>query len=371
MDVDEPILIDVSSYKDIMAYMIMDSLSIEKEYWPESYLTMARSVRYEFPGDTPKLYFADPELPLLILDRTKLAPGIGYHTSPSLPDPRDAAQRSYSSSVHNSDKIEDKAKKQPVTEPTSSIPVRENEKTQAVNLAAGAFHPCGFGLDCEVEMLLSLVAIQRWVLCTQALVRPGFIDRMSDGKHHINNDSDIIKGWQIGQGKMKHFVITRMTSGRILGSSLNITFASIPFHISTLLLPLAYGGIHLAARNTHFPSATEFLLWKISAITVMVFVPCCYLLLISIAFGELITDMFSETFNEWLSKRTSGRTRASLKNLLDNVNLVLFFGASPALMVLMVGFSRLYLVVESFISLRAIPLGALATTPWVQSIPHL
>lgn len=33
--------------------------------------------------------------------------------------------------------------------------------------------------------------------------------------------------------------------------------------------------------------------------------------------------------------------------------------------------SRLYLVTESFLSLRHVPIGAYAAVPWVQNIPHV
>ena len=351
-----------------MAYMIMDSLSIEKEYWPEDNPIMTRSVKHQFEGDHKILYFRASELRLLILDKTKLAPGTKHHTKPFVPGSGDAAQKPFPTSIRTSDKVEDRAREQPTN--SSSIQVGKDKEPRPINLAAGAFHPCGFGIDGEIELSLSPATIQRWILCTQALARTGFIDRMSNEESRSNGDSNMIKGWQIGQGKKKHLVTSRMTSGQIIGS-LDLTLTSIPFHIATLLLPLAYGGIHLAARNTHFPSATESLLWKISAITVMVFVPCCYLLLISVFVSVFIADTFNESFVRWLSKRTSARTRTSLKTWLDNVNLVLFISVPLALMVLMFSFSRLYLVVESFISLRAIPLGALAATPWVQSIPHL
>ena len=33
--------------------------------------------------------------------------------------------------------------------------------------------------------------------------------------------------------------------------------------------------------------------------------------------------------------------------------------------------SRIYIVVESFISLRHVPIGVYAAIPWVQDIPHI
>ena len=42
-----------------------------------------------------------------------------------------------------------------------------------------------------------------------------------------------------------------------------------------------------------------------------------------------------------------------------------------ALLALAYSLSRVYLVVESFISLRHAPIGAYAAVPWVEAVPHI
>ena len=43
----------------------------------------------------------------------------------------------------------------------------------------------------------------------------------------------------------------------------------------------------------------------------------------------------------------------------------------PIALCLLYILSRLYIVVEAFISLRHVPIGVYAAVPWVQAIPHV
>lgn len=102
-----------------------------------------------------------------------------------------------------------------------------------------------------------------------------------------------------------------------------------------VFLSLAYGGIHLAAWNFQFPSVTEQLVWKIACIIIMTTTATAML---SIPYFE----SNSLTFERWMI----------------------------TLLVLSI-LARTYLVVESFISLRHVPIGVFAALPWVQNIPHI
>lgn len=109
------------------------------------------------------------------------------------------------------------------------------------------------------------------------------------------------------------------------------------------LFPMIYGGVHLAARNFHFPSTTESTLWKIASIGITVFIPVC-------GIGNLTFWKLGHFF--WP---------------FDD-----FIGLVVALVLLLVFYTlaRTYIVIEAFISLREAPLGVYVTTNWLQSIPH-
>lgn len=102
--------------------------------------------------------------------------------------------------------------------------------------------------------------------------------------------------------------------------------------LTLLLLPIAYGGIHLAAWGFEFPSPAESLLWKISCLIIMGLLAMVVLM-------------------HWISSM-------ELRHFAY-IMLILYVAA------------RIFIVVESFISLRHVPIGVYAAVPWVQNIPHI
>ncbi|QYS99871.1 hypothetical protein H0G86_006989 [Trichoderma simmonsii] len=105
-----------------------------------------------------------------------------------------------------------------------------------------------------------------------------------------------------------------------------------------------FGGIHLFAWNSRFPTDTEKLLWRISAL-MAIGVPYLYIATHIPLIGSTVTDI----------RRRMKRTR--------NITLgyiAIFY--TPC---------RLFLVAESFRSLYYLPSEAFEATPAVMSIPHL
>ena len=124
------------------------------------------------------------------------------------------------------------------------------------------------------------------------------------------------------------------------------------FMLVLVTLPLVYGGIHLATWDFHFASKTEHLLWKIACFDIMGTIP--FGALYSLAFRS--SSLFpARTFN-------FGR--------VDKLEQALLWAFYPPLATLY-ALARLYIVVESFISLRHVPIGSYAAVPWVQDIPHV
>lgn len=60
------------------------------------------------------------------------------------------------------------------------------------------------------------------------------------------------------------------------------------------------------------------------------------------------------------------RLKRCLRWVLEGLGL-----ANTTMLDLLYTASRLYLVTESFLSLRHVPIGAYAAVPWVQTIPHI
>ena len=126
--------------------------------------------------------------------------------------------------------------------------------------------------------------------------------------------------------------------------------------ILLVALPLVYGGIHLTTWDFHFASQTEHLLWKIACIDIMGTIP------LGVTFFAC-TDRINDIVF------TKGWPRAkemAAMSALGYINWVLF---TPIFV--FYALSRIYIVVESFISLRHVPIGVYAAIPWVQDIPHI
>ena len=101
--------------------------------------------------------------------------------------------------------------------------------------------------------------------------------------------------------------------------------------VDGVLLSLIYDGVHLTAWYYSFVTRSEQLLWRISGIIVM---------------AQFLLQWWSGTciFGFLIFMR-------------------------PAMILCI--FVRVFLVIESFISLRHAPLGVYTAVPWVQSIPHI
>jgi hypothetical protein len=101
-------------------------------------------------------------------------------------------------------------------------------------------------------------------------------------------------------------------------------------------LGLGFGAIHVGGSNFDFPSITEQLLWRISSVA-------CAVLPFMILLATYTQKYLSETMYEILFK----------------VLMVLYF------------LSRIFMFVEMFVSLRAVPASVYQTPQWSQYFPSL
>ncbi|KAK3943220.1 hypothetical protein QBC46DRAFT_377836 [Diplogelasinospora grovesii] len=140
-------------------------------------------------------------------------------------------------------------------------------------------------------------------------------------------------------------------------------------HLFTFYLPAIYGGVHLFAWNAEFPSAPEALLWKISCISIMAMPSWLFLLILS----ALRYNLFRM---QRVSSSEGGRNNGVLHSIRTFVR-ILYICVICVISVIGVAFAllyilaRLYIIVESFISLRAVPVGVYLTPSWIQMIPHV
>ena len=164
-----------------------------------------------------------------------------------------------------------------------------------------------------------------------------------------------------------------------------------------------YAAIHLALWNHDFPTHAELLLWRVCAITLaapaiilVVMVSCAVSAWnISIAFKfaqslnkyKAFAAIYAEMRSRWVKieefwtkayKESGSHVGywcvtflwiAFLFVPLWIVGCVLIV-ASPFGLILY-GFARIYIVAESFLSLRHVPIGVYQDVSWAQYVPHL
>jgi hypothetical protein len=124
----------------------------------------------------------------------------------------------------------------------------------------------------------------------------------------------------------------------------------ILFLIAIVLVQAAYAGAHLGALSIMFPSQKERLLWKIS----------CYILFANTALGAITLLLIDIDSRVYLGDYFS--------NFVDSV------GDGTAIFIVpLILCSRAYIVIESFISLRHVPIGVYQTPQGniMDYVPHL
>jgi hypothetical protein len=169
------------------------------------------------------------------------------------------------------------------------------------------------------------------------------------------------------------------------------------FTFALIMLTASYGGVHLAAWHFNFPTTTEKWLWHSSCIYVASYAGSILLI------DFLVRCMTRGERGEWRSKRgshwwnikvaTAGADedlcecafcavrklvylrdtwRIPLLRILEWLGIV---SGALYLLLLTVGtpayiLARIFLLIESFISLRNVPIGVYAAVPWSNYIPH-
>ena len=117
---------------------------------------------------------------------------------------------------------------------------------------------------------------------------------------------------------------------------------------------VGYSAVHLAAWNTAFPTVAEMWLWR-GASLYLGFSGVLWLLIMVVA-------QFSRTI-WWYWYHLLARDRKGLGYIM----LLVICGICGSMYCV----SRIFVVVEAFVSLRSLPVGAYLCPEWTVSVPHL
>lgn len=139
--------------------------------------------------------------------------------------------------------------------------------------------------------------------------------------------------------------------------------------IITFLFMVLYGGSHMSAWNSHFPTIVEMWIWRAGSITMVV---SPFLMAIVMLF-EMLNEKAAakvpmlDTFEASMQATTASRLWCwIIVDLLYKFSL----GMSNLLFKRVYAYVRLYFLVEALISLRSPPSGTYQTVNWTSFIPH-
>jgi hypothetical protein len=144
--------------------------------------------------------------------------------------------------------------------------------------------------------------------------------------------------------------------------------------LAVIVIPAAYGGVHLSAINSLFPTEIELTLWESSCFILLGFAG----LMVAGFVGIFAYDKYMDAWRMLVKYQPFRSITLNLEvpDWLDPVASLLFW-ASIAIAIIFVAplyiGARLFIVIESFISLRHVPVGVYLTpnTNFMSYIPHL
>ncbi|KAI9849073.1 MAG: hypothetical protein M1838_000274 [Thelocarpon superellum] len=129
---------------------------------------------------------------------------------------------------------------------------------------------------------------------------------------------------------------------------------SLIMGMSVWFISMAYGALHALAWKGPFPTTTEAILWRSSAL----YIAGSGLVWVSV---NLFAKVFAGVDAYW----------ERLNSLRGHWSELVFFGTLCFLCGLAFIFARMFLVIEAFISIRQLPAAIYQTPDWTQIFPHL
>jgi len=266
------------------------------------------------------------------------------------------------------------------------------------DIIEGGLGPGGYHENGKIH--LSAKDVNRWRLATLALHQLGVtLETFKFAKHRALNPS----AWTLRAVVVDHFreefgiepMVFLQPSASDIDWRLDTNVLHLIGGLSVMLIPIflilagAYGGIHLAAWHFVFPTKTESILWRIASMESTTGSLVMPVLLLMFLMDDGINPKATKEDPFWTKIWASGWAFfRSFSWLLHEINeevepprfpilrfvfpLILKMASFIAVLNAPVFIAmRIYLVIESFISVRHVPAGCYVTIPWAQYIPHL
>lgn len=256
----------------------------------------------------------------------------------------------------------------PATEPRQSLPPRRSSSPVRIDWQLSDFDPAGL-LDVNKALPCGLANVGRPIDFTPELVRYwNLVMRGLDSAQGVSAFKPRTKAVWLYQALfeavtepspdnsnfqfpltdlliMDHFPVDRSLRHR-------------QFYVA-MILPAIYGGIHLSAASFDFPSRTESQLWLYSGLYIALGLPIWEVMAWFMAVYES-TGMLDMLLRPCCD--ANGLHRMIWRFTRSILGRLFLLGYALA---------RTYIIVESFASLRHVPIGVYWTPDWLEMIPHI
>ncbi|KAI4241836.1 MAG: hypothetical protein LQ352_007375 [Teloschistes flavicans] len=202
-------------------------------------------------------------------------------------------------------------------------------------------------IDSRLESSAELQT-NRWALAAEAMtIYPAIASRLIC--RESIHERKVARWYEPAVEELVDDTIGNWATGNLLRAMSGFVMGMVVWSAS-----MAYGGVHATAWHGYFPSRTEALLWRTSSICIA-----------GSGFTWILINMLARTFPWFKAYWKQVETlRAHWTSLVGLGSLASLCGLAYIL-------ARIYLVVESFISLRKLPGSAFDTLEWTGLIPHL
>jgi hypothetical protein len=240
-----------------------------------------------------------------------------------------------------------------------------------ITLNAGQSLPGGVGLAYGWDSIkLSEKDINAWELASTAL-------RLKRGEYSVAS-SFAFRSRCLGK-RSSNFQNVAINVKAVHGKLGNSLQSDQLGWFMLIALPIIYGSVHLAAWNFEFPTYTEKIMWKVACTLIAGGILVAVISFIILVIGCLVlTRIEREVFHTfWLSNMLDNLSElwtAALEieeSFLRRITSFVLLGLSVGIPVALYVGARIFVIVESFISVRREPLGVFLTVNWSTYIPHL
>ena len=154
--------------------------------------------------------------------------------------------------------------------------------------------------------------------------------------------------------------------GRVPNDCFDKNIRSEQLALVTTAFCLAFGGIHLGAWDFGFPTYYEQVCWRVAS-ALSAFIMLAGFVVTAALERISVTRLWSDDFPRRCDN--VGNELGRQCGLSDDIGRVFGIAVNICVWIRYI-FTRMYLVVESFSSLRSLPAGSYETVDWSKFVPH-